>query len=523
MSTPLKTAKVSEGNRSSPDIVPLGRPTINIPRTEKELAGWSGPVGFTDLDLHKYNMLLTRVYGRCRLTVFAKRDKHAAYLLAEGETEDVPQEKWEGFLKLALVPCNAAAVERISNYMAKGGKLDGRSCAILVARGVRPVNGADGRIEWHCKVPEDHGAGKEREDGSVDYRERMTFVHARANEHLLTLIPPTRGTNGVDYQGKVLPAKDGAWVRPKAGRNVKYRGKDELELFSTADGVLDIEDGFIHIRKQLTVEKVDFSTGNIHYSGDVRVLDSANANFLVEAEGVVNINGDVHQATVRGEHVHVGGRVISSAIVSGGNVVLKWFVERGSVRANSRVKVLGDVVGTSIDCGGPLVMPDGRLVAAKVRAIGGGSFGWLGGKEGEPAEIVVGLEDCALPCLDEVSAKIGELEADIAKLNVRLAPIQASGAAAISEMAAHQRESYKKLKAQVKAYEDKLAEFKERKVELLKPYRSKLKPVVKVAEGISAGVKIVLLGKEWMADRTLAGRHVIGLSEDGVEVVVRAE
>src|SRR5690606_18044548 len=127
---------------------------------------------------------------------------------------------------------------------------------------------------------------------------------------------------------------------------------------------------------QLVVENVDFSTGNIRYSGDVRVLDSAKSNFEVEAEGIVNINGDVQQAKVTGEHVHVGGRLISSTIVSSGNVVLKWFVERGSVRANSRVKIHGDVVGTSIDCGGPLLMPEGRLVGASVRAIGGGSFGW---------------------------------------------------------------------------------------------------------------------------------------------------
>jgi len=79
---------------------------------------------------------------------------------------------------------------------------------VIVVKGREPVPGVDGRIQF--KFTQANEAGKEMEDGSIDFRERghgSTCV--QAGEEIAILYGPKRGLDGYDVLGNEFPAEDG--------------------------------------------------------------------------------------------------------------------------------------------------------------------------------------------------------------------------------------------------------------------------------------------------------------------------
>lgn len=490
------------------------RDTIDIGRTGA-LADWTGPVTFTDLDLTKYSVIITKVVGGNRLTFFARRDGTVAYFMAEGDAvAEVTAAQIEPVIRLSQVAVDAKSREKLLAYLGKAGMLEGETCAIVVARGRAPVDGDDSKLTWHCGEPQDFGAGKEKDDGSVDYRERQSFVHVKAGDHILSVTPPTKGQAGFDFKGTPIPARDGEWKRPLAGTSVRSEGPSQCELYAVTEGVLELFNGRIHVKPMLTVVRVDFSTGNIRYSGDVTVVGGVEPGFEVVADGRVQIDGDVSQAKVTGEQVVIGGRCAGSEVTSRTWAELH-VAENSRVRANQQVNLLGDGVNLTLDCGGRLTVPEGKLVGGKINALGGVEAGWIGGTGGDATFIRVDPDACQLPCLDEVTATLSERTEALEKLNAGLAPIRAGGQAALNKLPAQQRSAVKQLMEKASALEFEIDVLKSKRKKAMEPMLAGLRPVVVVNRGISAGVSVTLKGVQWSSPERAEGRFKVALNAAG--------
>lgn len=215
----------------------------------------------------------------------------------------------------------------------------------IIAKGVPAVNGKDGELTLNFdKERLIHFVPKQKEDGTVDFKELGTVFNVKKGDVLATRTLATSGDNGYNVLGNEIKARKGKEARLPKGKNTQLL--DELTLVSAVDGKLEYDGHNVYINTVYIVKgDVDSSTGNIKFVGNVVVTGSVLAGFTVEADGSVEVQGPVEDATII-----AGGDIFlsygiqgtdKSKIVSGGNVVTKFI-------QNANVEAQGDVVTEAI-------------------------------------------------------------------------------------------------------------------------------------------------------------------------------
>ena len=271
----------------------------------------------------------------------------------------------------AIKDVDPAVIDKAYGKFVKKGKLKD----FLLAEGVPPAPSKDGKVEWlfDTKSEEIH-AGKVEKTGSINYRERRSFVGVDKDQLIGTWTPPEPGEPGVDVFGELVQP-----LKPKennilAGTNVRL-SDDGTESFSTIKGHVFASGCKVGVDKVYNVEgDVDFHTGNIHYPGNVLVSGNVRERFVVEAEGDVVIDGIVENAEVRAtgnivvkkgiirnSRVILGGDlqaefIQDSYVECGGKVLVKKSIVKGIVNANRDVEVASmhgsnGIVGGMVNAG----------------------------------------------------------------------------------------------------------------------------------------------------------------------------
>ncbi len=175
---------------------------------------------------------------------------------------------------------------------------------VVVALATAPVNGEDAKIEFKIDLAVDLKP-KIRPDGTVDFHEIKTFILVAENQVIAEKAQPTLGKSGVDVNGAEIPAQPGKDVLLPAGQNT-HTSPDGKTLFASKAGVLKTEGHQINVSEHLKIPNdVDFSVGNIKYSGELEIAGSVKPGFTVESDGSILIRGEVESAIVRSRNSSV--------------------------------------------------------------------------------------------------------------------------------------------------------------------------------------------------------------------------
>ena len=218
--------------------------------------------------------------------------------------------------------------------------------SLVVAEGVLPQNGEDGRIEWEIDLSILDGAELVEQGGRVDWKEHNYILPVIEEQHLARMIDPTEGTPGVNVHGEAIPANLGKEIKFPAGKGVKI-SDDGHELISEISGVVCREGTKISVTPVFTVPgDVDFSTGNINYDGTVVVNGSVLVDFNIRAGQDIHVKGLVEGAnlTARGNiYITNGIQGTQKAYLrAGGNIEVK-FINQATLEAEGDI-----IVGRSI-------------------------------------------------------------------------------------------------------------------------------------------------------------------------------
>jgi hypothetical protein len=169
---------------------------------------------------------------------------------------------------------------------------------ICIAEGTKPVDGRDGRVKFEVDYNPDSRPHL-RPDGGVDYREIKSFVQVAAGQVLATKIPPTAGTAGVSVTGEPIPAKPGKEISLPAGENTEV-SEDGLSLKAVTSGYLEGDALRLNVKdRMLIVNDIDFSIGNIKFSGELEIKGGVKPGFSVEAGKNILIHGQVESANIK--------------------------------------------------------------------------------------------------------------------------------------------------------------------------------------------------------------------------------
>ena len=237
-------------------------------------------------------------------------------------------------------------IEKILDNISKSPIYDKN---IIVARGVRPVNGINGSYEILFKIIRDLKP-KEREDGTVDFHDLEIVENVKQGQTLCNITLPTEGTDGISVTNERISCIKGKPVPSLLGKNTKLN-QDGTAIISKIDGQVNYNYGKINVNETLFIkENVDISTGNIKVAGNIIVSGAVHPGFIVEATGNIEVRGGVSSATlISGGNIILRSGAIGSNLNCEGDLTSR-FIE------NSRVFVKGNIktdyiMNSNIKCG----------------------------------------------------------------------------------------------------------------------------------------------------------------------------
>jgi len=226
---------------------------------------------------------------------------------------------------------------------------------VLIAEGKAPVPGEDAKLIWYIDI----STRPVVNDGEiVDLRKLKLFEYVTKGQELVSKLPGTKGTPGKAVTGEdiIIPGRD---VQLPGGKNTTISA-DGLTLYADVSGYAYLKDGRVCVDDIIVVRNVDYSSGNIKFSGSVKVEEDVRPGFMVEAEGTVDIGGNVEAAFITSRE---GDVIVKLGVVGRGKarIVAGKGVRCGYIQ-DARIKAKGDVVvdryiiNSSVVCGGNVIV-----------------------------------------------------------------------------------------------------------------------------------------------------------------------
>ncbi len=213
----------------------------------------------------------------------------------------------------------------------------------------------------------------EREDGSVDYKELDIINDVKAGTVICDITLPTEAVEGIDVLGRPLKGRNGVKAVLPIGTNTKL-SEDGLRVEAVVDGNLSFNDGRFMIETTYQVQNVNYTTGNITFSGDVVVNGDVEDGFEIHAGGRVVLRGQAGAAVIKAEGnivIEQGINGTGRAVLEAGDTIDAGFIENCIIRATNKVKAQS-IINCQVECEGDIEVTGGKgiICGGKVTAFG---------------------------------------------------------------------------------------------------------------------------------------------------------
>ena len=198
----------------------------------------------------------------------------------------------------------------------------------MCAKGVLPVDGTDGWINYNFNT--DKGLmPKERNDGTVDFRDLGLVKNISKGDVLCTITPPVPGKDGIDIYEHVVPFKPGRLPTLPSGTNTVI-SEDKLSLLAAVDGCIENLHSRINVNDVFIVRgNVDSASGNVNANGSVIVQGDVMEGFSVKAGQEISVRGMVEGAILEAKGTISLSNGMNGmgrgTLKAGGNIVGKYF------------------------------------------------------------------------------------------------------------------------------------------------------------------------------------------------------
>ncbi len=185
----------------------------------------------------------------------------------------------------------------------------------LVAEGQEPVESVNAYIQY----PFLEGSKDSKEEGLF---ERNKLVSVNPGEVVAIKVHKQPGRDGWTVTDQVIPAKDpeDCEIRVKKGCEIIDHGEQAIATISGRPMVETVGNkSFVYVDPIYVVQEVNQVTGDIYFSGDVEVKGNVRDGCMIEANGNIEVAGDVSRATISaGSSVVIHQMVLGSKIIAGG-------------------------------------------------------------------------------------------------------------------------------------------------------------------------------------------------------------
>ncbi len=271
---------------------------------------------------------------------------------------------------------------------------------VLIASGMPPVKGSDGRIELKYDVSE----GKE-------------IPNIPPDEEIANIIAPHAGRDGKDVRGRVLPAEPGKNPDFVIGEGLY---KKNHRVYAKYHGTLAMRAGKYCVVDEMVIHgNVDQTSGIVGYGGSIVIYGNVTGKAVIRAGRSVKVNGIVANSVIEAEdNIEILSRAVESALSArSGDIIGEEFndctvVAGGGLTASAILNSIVKCV-THIECTTDM----GRITGGEVYCAGSINCLTVGAREHTETHITIG--DHTEFTLEEkhLASKIKKLDSEIAKIN----------------------------------------------------------------------------------------------------------
>lgn len=352
---------------------------------------------------------------------------------------------------------------------------------ILVAEGKPAQPGTDGDLKLFLDIS-GVGKPKEMENGSVDQKNLQKVINVKKDQPLMQRIPPQPGTEGCTVFGKpVIPAppKD---IVLKVGVGTKLSEANHNILVAATDGAVSINTaGDLEIKTiKIISGDIDYSTGNIVFYGDLRIIGVVRAGFSVSAEGCIYIGGQVESSQVQstGDIEIIGGAVgTGSGKITCGGTLKIHYLENFSVLAGQSVLVADSILNSNVKS--EAMVKAKTIIGGEVDASYGIESETIGSSSENRTILKVGSSYFLIQQLKLVQEKWQELQATYLNSKESIFALVRDGMDDSGKLPVQKNANLDVLKVQLKTIVNKLAELNQRIEQLQVKIKGSPNPVVK--------------------------------------------
>jgi uncharacterized protein len=266
---------------------------------------------------------------------------------------------------------------------------------VLIAEGVRPQEGMPPQIELQFEMS---SKPRETADGKIDYRELSKIVNVKAGQVLAIKHKMKASINGLTVTGKPVSTSKIVDVPLIAGAMVEKCDEEHSIIYrAKADGNLKYEHNVMSVFPVLDiVDDVDFTIGNIHFDGDVKIGRDILSDFIVEASGKIAVWGSAMacRLTAR-DHIDVRGGILGKGRgeIRSDKSIVSSFVENAKVFAGENITIKNGIMGSEAHCNGVFALETkkSRIVESTIIAAKGITACIVGSQYSSNTRLITGI------------------------------------------------------------------------------------------------------------------------------------
>jgi uncharacterized protein (DUF342 family) len=390
---------------------------------------------------------------------------------------------------------------------------------IIVAEGQEPVMGSAQRVKFFFNTQ----PGKPylmMEFGRIDLKELDFIQNRKAGDVLAEAVPAVTSRDGSTVTGEVLPSHmEGSVQTLKGGKNTELSDEED-KIIALEDGNACIRRGAVCIEPVVTLENVDYSTGNIRFEGSAVVNGTIADGFTVETEGSLQVDKFVGKVKLKaGQAIVLRGGLNGAgecSVECEGDIFARY-IENARVRCGGNLIVEEAIMHSELSVGGNVLLTGKRAELIAGRSIIGGSL-WckkLGNVSEIKTAIRLGIEPVKLELAARLKQTIGERREALNALDAKLTHLT-ERIKSRKRVAQEEAEELKQLNADVQRLVHELKRLKTQRNKLRSALESDVDCMLVVEDVMFHGVFLVFGHTEYSVPLKGVRKTIFKMRDDRI-------
>ncbi len=381
---------------------------------------------------------------------------------------------------------------------------------VVIAVGQKPVDGENGEIEYFFDTSTERPKPKINEEGEVDFKDLNIFQKCKAGDILARKKPATAGVAGKTIYGTEIIPRVGKDVPLPIGLNTKVDPNDPNTIIAAVDGQPKLLNKKVCVIAVIDIMgDVDFSTGNIDFTGSVNIRGNVISGFSVKAMGDIQIGACVEACTIE-----CGGNLVIKQGVSGqekaliicrGNITSK-FIYNATVYAEGDIEVDESIMYSKVSSSGKVILSGkkGYIMGGVTRASKSIVCNQSGTPTATPTVLEVGGSPTLRDEMEQLEQEIRQAEATAELQTKSIETAEKMKQAQGSQLTEEQKQRVLHISRDRFALLSKLRAFKEKKEDLEEKLVQLNSRSLKISiRKVMPGTKITIKNASWIAQDQL--------------------